>query len=69
MNIILTITPIRVFVNGKLQKEKILTVKPDDLLQYGFTQKEIDRISDGWDVNHIKRRDANYIYKASPKYN
>ena len=68
MEIILKITPNKVFVDGKFQKEKTLYVKPDSLLEYGFSKKEISRISDEWDTNKISRRDSKYTYTASPKY-
>ena len=68
MEIILSITPIRRFVEGKRQKSSTKIVKPNELKEYGFSDHEIKRISDEWDVNHITRRDSKFIYKASPKY-
>ena len=68
MEIILKITPNKLFINGKFQKEKTLYVKPDTLLEYGFSKKEISRISDEWDTNKISRRDSEFTYTASPKY-
>lgn len=68
MEIILRITPNKPFVDGKLQKEQVLYVKPDKLLEYGFSKKEVSRISDEWDTNKIKRRDSDFTYTASPKY-
>ena len=68
MDIILKISPIRRFVNGKRQRETTKIVKPSELTDYGFTEAQIKRISDEWDVNHISRRDSQFAYKASPKY-
>lgn len=68
MDIILQISPVRRFVDGVRQHEETKIVKPNDLLNFGFTESQIKRISDEWDVNHISRRDSKFIYKASPKY-
>ena len=68
MDIILQISPIRRFVDGVRQRGETKIVKPSDLLNFGFTESQIKRISDEWDVNHISRRDSKFTYKASPKY-
>ena len=68
MNIILSITPVKRFVNGKRQRGETKVVDSEELKQYGFSDSEIKRITVDWDVNHITRRDSNFIYKASPKY-
>jgi len=68
MEIILTKTPLRRFVNGVRQKGESIIVKPDELRQYGFSEAEIKRIAEDWDTNAITRRDSKFIYKASPKY-
>ena len=68
MEVILRITPNKLFVEGRMQKEKILYVSPDALFEYGFSKSEISRVSDGWDTNKIQRRDSNFTYTVSPKY-
>jgi hypothetical protein len=68
MKIILSITPIERFVNGKRQRGETKIVESEDLKQYGFSDVEIKRIAEDWDTNSITRRDSKFIYKASPKY-
>ena len=68
MEIILQISPIRRFVNGIRQCGETKVLEASDLIKFGFTESQIKRISDEWDVNHISRRDSKFIYKASPKY-
>ena len=68
MEIILSITPIKRFINGKRQKGETKVISSEKLNDYGFSDTEIKRITVNWDVNHITRRDSKFIYKASPKY-
>tara|TARA_Y100001937_G_C6985406_1_gene269680 strand:+ start:158 stop:364 length:207 start_codon:yes stop_codon:yes gene_type:complete len=68
MEIILSITPIKRFINGKRQKGETKVISSEILNDYGFSEAEIKRITVNWDVNHITRRDSKFIYKASPKY-
>ena len=68
MEIILSITPIKRFINGKRQKGETKVISSEKLKDYGFSDTEIKRITINWDTNHISRRDSKFIYKASPKY-
>ena len=61
--------PKRPYINGKLAKEKTWEVGSEHLPKFGFSEKEIERITDGWDTNSIKTSDGDYTYEASPIYN
>jgi hypothetical protein len=50
------------------QREQTFILKPNDLLEHGFTESQIKRIAEDWDSNKISRRDSSYRYEASPKY-
>mgnify|MGYP003983693803 FL=1 len=68
MEIILKKIPIKRFIDGVKQREQTFILKPNDLLEYGFTESQIKRIAEDWDSNKISRRDSSYRYEASPKY-
>ena len=61
--------PKKPYINGKLAKEDTWVVGSEHLPKFGFTEKEIERITDGWDTNSIKTSNGDYTYVASPKYN
>ena len=68
MDIILKKIPIKLYIDGVRQREETFIVKPNELLEHGFTESQIKKIAEDWDSNKISRRDSSFRYEASPKY-
>ena len=61
--------PKKPYIDGRPAIEKTWEVGSEHLPKFGFSEKEIERITDGWNTNSIKTSDGDYTYEASPKYN
>ena len=68
MEIILKKIPIKLYIDGVRQREQTFVIKPNELLEHGFTESQIKKIAEDWDSNKISRRDSSFRYEASPKY-
>ena len=49
--------------------EKTIYVTEEQLLRIGFSERNVSRVTDEWDINYISHRDANFTYKATPDFN
>jgi DNA polymerase III alpha subunit (gram-positive type) len=68
MDIILKITPKSSCTSDVIDKQITTIVNEQDLLEIGFSEKEVERVTVGWDINELKYSDYNFTYTIQPRY-